>query len=112
MATGAALYIDSIASTVSSKVMLLLTKFDSTLAAQVRSSPGGHDGRRYASPLDLVQIQMSMKEHPSFHSSERTSASQHGPAAMFVTLAKLMLAVLAMVLSISLTYVKCASAGR
>eukprot|EP00892_Ulva_mutabilis_P010257 jgi/Ulvmu1/7603/UM038_0028.1 len=45
MATGAALYIDSIASTASSKIMLLLGKFDSSLAARIRSAPGGHDGQ-------------------------------------------------------------------
>lgn len=48
MATGAAMYIDSVASTLSSKIMLLLAKFDADLAARINSSPGGHDGQRYA----------------------------------------------------------------
>lgn len=58
MATGAALYIDSIASTVSGKVMLLIAKFDSKLASQIQSSPGGHDGQRYTSPFDLAHHQL------------------------------------------------------
>lgn len=47
LVAGAALYMDSVASAASSKIMILLAKMDAGLAARIRNSPGGHDGLRY-----------------------------------------------------------------
>jgi hypothetical protein len=54
LAAGAALYVDTIASGASSKIVSLIQQGNPQLAAQIRSKPGGHDGRRYEVKVDYL----------------------------------------------------------